>query len=57
MSVKIKGMSLPENCLSCPLCMLSEYGDRFCYASANVSIRKYDGTYERNEDCPMEEED
>ena len=57
MSVKIKGMHLPENCLSCPLCMLSEYGDRFCYASANVSIRKYDGTYERNEDCPMEEED
>lgn len=55
MSVIIKGMCLPENCLSCPLCILTEYGDRVCYASADVRIRKYDGTYERGDNCPMEE--
>ena len=55
MSVKIKGMYLPENCLLCPLCILNDYGERVCYATANIRITEFDVIYSRNENCPMEE--
>ena len=55
MSVIIKGMDLPRSCMDCPLCILGEMGYRVCFVSSNIDIKRYSDSYNRNENCPMEE--
>jgi hypothetical protein len=55
MSVKIKDMSLPDNCVVCPLCLLDSYGwKRFCFATGKEIDISWDSSG-RSDDCPMEE--
>ena len=55
MSIIIKGMDLPEKCISCPLYMLNEYRYRFCYASPDMHIADWEAEFKRHDNCPMEE--
>lgn len=57
MSVKIKGMNIPDSCLVCPLCLLNQYGnERYCFATGRITDT-YLESYTRADECPMEEVD
>ena len=51
MSVLIKGMKMPKNCHSCPMCLM-----RFCQAGdRELSEQKTRPNAKRPEDCPLVE--
>ena len=50
MSVLIRGMQMPRNCMNCPVKI-----DTFCQI-LNIDVDPfYDGGVERNENCPLVE--
>lgn len=53
MAVKIKDMTVPDNCMACLLASLqSTSGARYCLVTNyNVTNKEY----ERHDECPMEE--
>lgn len=49
MSVLVRGMEMPKNCHSCPMCLM-----RFCQAGdRELSERETRPNAKRPEDCPM----
>lgn len=53
----IKNMWMPEHCGKCPMALLDGYGERHCYVT-DTCVTNCDGwTYNRSEDCPLEERD
>ena len=51
MSVLIKGMEMPTNCHSCPMCLM-----RFCQAAdRELSEREIKPNAKRPDDCPLVE--
>lgn len=53
MTVKIKGMSIPENCESCPLIMREERGYRKC-SVLDEALPSFLMEY-KSSNCPIEE--
>ena len=54
MSVRIRGMRIPENCVSCPLALLNNYGERVCYVTEEDVTEMF---YDRHDKCQIEEVD
>ena len=51
--IKIKDMCMPGNCASCPLLILSAWGNRSCFVTEeNIQDWRLD---ERSANCPLEE--